>query len=307
VPFRTSPRQHVLAGGNLWGLEAVQRANPEHAAEFADRFALTKQFTMQNLRDAATLALTVPPTATGASATVTVRVTNRTGHKLPTGYADGRRVVVQVLADGEVVTGGFDAGALLKDAQTRVYEAQHGRLSVGVSEHLALHEAVMKDSRIPPTGMVATPETAVVGVTWFDLPDGGLKDYDEATFSVPLKASLADGAKVTVTAKLMFQSTTPEYVAFLEAENHTDDAGRRLREIYEATGRGAPFEMASAEGTLTVVRPPVMDGGTGGGAGGGNGGGGNVGGPCGCSAGPGFLGLLALLYFLSLGVRTRAS
>lgn len=305
VPDRANPRQHALAGGNLWGLDAVQALNPAIAADFAAQFALTKKFTIENLKGAAALTLTVPSAAqTGSAATVTVRVTNRTGHKLPTGYADGRRVVVQLLADGEVVTGGFDAGALLKDAQSRVYEAQHGRLAVGVSEHLALHEAIFKDSRIPPTAMTPTEETRPVGVTWFDQPDGGLRDYDEATFTVPLKASLADGAKVKVTARLMFQSTTPEYVEFLAAENHTDDAGRQLLEIYNATGRGAPFEMAIAEGELTVSRPI----GTGGGSGGSGGaGGGNLTGSCNCQSGPGFLGLMALLYFLSLGVRTRAS
>lgn len=316
VPFRTNPRQHALVGGNLWGLDAIMHANPQLAADYADQFENTKRLTRENLRTAATLALTVPSTGVvGGSATVTVRVTNRTGHKLPTGYADGRRLVVQLLVDDEIVTGGFDAGALIRDSQTRVYEAQHGRLSVGVSEHLALHEAIMKDSRIPPTGMTKTEETRPVGVTWFDLPDGGLRDYDETTFTVPLKSTLADKAKVKVTARLMFQSTIPEYVEFLAQENRTDDAGVRLKEIWEATGRGAPFELAKAEGELTVSKPDVVDagmdggtgGGSGGGAGGGGGGGGNLSGTCGCSSGPGMLALLALLYFLSFGVRTRAS
>jgi hypothetical protein len=259
---RERPRQHALAGGNVWGLDAVQAANPTLAAEFAEQFALTKKFTLENLKGAATLELTAPTQVqAGTSAAVTVRVTNRTGHKLPTGYADGRRVVVQLMVDGEVVTGGFDAGALLPDSQLRVYEVQHGRAGVGVEEHLALHDAIVKDSRIPPRGFTPTAQTKPFGVGWFDLSDGGIRDFDESSFNVPLKAELADGAKVTITARLLFQSTTPEYIHFLASENRTDESGRRLQEIYEATGKGAPIEMAKAQAELTVSRPSGAGGG----------------------------------------------
>ena len=297
----------MLAGGNVWGLDAVQAANPELATEFADQFALTKKFALQNLHDAAALVLTVPTAKqTGASATVTVRVTNRTGHKLPTGYGDGRRVVVQLLVNEVVITGGFDGGSLLDDTQLRVYEARHGRAAIGVSEHLALHDAVIRDSRIPPTGMVASLETGPVGVAWFDQSDGGLRDYDEATFTVPLAMSLADNAKVKVTARLLYQSTTPEYVEFLAAENHTDDAGRQLLEIYNATGRAPPIEMAKAEGELTVSRPaPVPDAGVDAGMGGTGGGAGHVAGSCGCATDPGFAGFAVMCLLAGLKRRIR--
>ena len=292
--FHANPRQHALAGGNVWGLDAVQVANPAIAAEFSEQFAVTKNFALANLHSAATLSLTVPSGGiVGSSVPVTVRVTNRTGHKLPTGYAEGRRVVVQVAVDSEIITGAFDAGALLSDNQLRVYEVLHGRAGVGIEEHLALHDAIVKDSRIPPTALSATAETRPVGVTWFDLGDGGLRDYDETTFIVPLKSTLADRAKVKVTARLFFQSTTPEYIGFLVAENHTDNAGSQLQQIYNATGKGAPVEMAKAEGEITVSRADTVDagidGGTGGGAGGGSGGsgGGGMKGGCGCETGPG--------------------
>jgi hypothetical protein len=296
--FHEKPRRHVLAGGNVWGLLAVQAANPDIATEFSEQFAVTRDFALQNLHDAAELTLSVPSAAiAGTPVTAVVRVTNRSGHKLPTGYADGRRVVVQLLVDGEVVTGGFDAGALLLDSQSRVYEVLHGRAGVGVEEHLALHDAIAKDSRIPPSGFISTPETAPVGVAWFDLPDGGFRDYDETSFTVPLKATLADRAKVKVTARLMFQSTTPEYVEFLAAANHTDDGGRALLDIYNATGRGAPTEMSTAEAIVTVSRTDTVDGGGGGAGGGAGGGGGDLKGNCGCSAGPGVFALALLLGF----------
>ena len=287
-PPRTNPRQHALAGGNVWGLEAVQAANPDIATEFGDRFAVTKAFALQNLQSAAKLELSILSQA-ATTAQVRLRVTNRTGHKLPTGYADGRRVVIQLLVDGVVVTGGFDGGSLVNDNQLRVYQAQHGRAAIGVSEHLALHDAVVKDSRIPPTGMVATAQTQPIGVSWFAQGDGGLRDYDDATFTVPLAGALADGAKVKLTARLLYQSTTPEYVQFLATENHTDDAGRQLLDIYNATGRAPPIEMNKVEAELTISRPMVVDAGSGGGTGGGGGGRELVGG-CHCQSGPGFAG-----------------
>ena len=306
---RTNPRQHLLVGGNVWGLDAVQAANPDLALEFADQFAATRKASLQILQSAARLTLTVPAAAQpGPQASVTVRVTNLSGHKLPTGYGDGRRVVVQLSVDGQIVTGAFDGGALLGDAQLRVYEALHGRAAIGVSEHLALHDAVLKDSRIPPAGMVAQPQTQPVAVAWFTAADGGLRDYDEAIFTVPLAPSLANGAKVNVTARLLYQSTIPQYVEFLAAENRTDSAGQRLLQIYNATGRGAPIEMARAEAELTVSRSTGSDAGAGGGAGGGGGGGtggggGDLTGSCHCQGGPGIAGL-ALLALLA-AIRAR--
>ncbi len=276
----------------------MQAANPELAIEFADQFALTKKFALQNLQSAALLALTVPSAGqAGSSASVTVRVTNRTGHKLPTGYADGRRVVVQLSVDGQIFTGDFDAGSLINDGQLRVYEAQHGRAAIGVSDHLALHEAVVKDSRIPPAGMVATAATQPVAVSWFDQSDGGLRDYDETTFAVPLAPTLSDGAKVKVVVRLLYQSTTPEYVAFRAAENRTDTSGQRLQQIYEATGRGPPIQMAQAEGELTVSRPQLstVDAGTG-----------SEGvGSCHCQSGSGVTGLA--VWLLLAGRRKKKS
>jgi|CXWL01.1.fsa_nt_gi hypothetical protein len=291
-PYRSKPARHTFAGANVWGLDAVFAANPD-LAQYAPQFAETKKWAMKNITDAAQLQLTVPATGqTGDSATVMVKVTNMTGHKLPTGYADGRRVVVQLLVDGQVLSGAFTAGgSLTPDSQLRVYEAVHGKAGVGAEEHLALHDMIVKDSRIPPAGFQVTPQTRPVGVTWFEEVDGGWRDYDLAQFTIPL-AQKADGAMVNVTARLLIQTTTPEYVNFLVEENHTDDAGRTLKGIYDSIGGSPPIEMVSATGYFKVVRPSATGGGTGGG---------NMPGGCGCGAsGPAswlLLGSVALVFW----------
>lgn len=295
-PYRPAPRRHVFVGGNLWGLKAVQAANPE-LAQYADQFAETESWVLKNLANAAALKVTLPTDpVSGDTVKARVQVTNLTGHKLPSGYADGRRVVVQLRVDGKVVRGGFDGGELLDAANARVYEILHGRAGVGVEEHLALHDMVVKDSRLPPRGLIATPATAPVGVGWFDLADGGLSHVDDFEVTLPLPPSAADGAQVKVEAVLLFQSTTPEYVHFLRDQNTTDDAGQTLFDIWKATGEAAPVEMTRAEGTLTVSRPQTTGGGAGGNGGNGGGaGGGNVTGPCGCSSASGLFGALGLL------------
>lgn len=306
-PRRDRPRRHVLAGANLFGLKAVQLGNPElvdpNGLNLGPSFALTTEFTLKNLREAATVSVSGPASAApGGEVDVVVTVQNKTGHKLPTGYGDGRRMVVQLLVDGTVVSGAFDGGALLTDSQLRVYEARHGTAANGAGEHLALHEAIIKDSRIPPAGLQRSPKVAPVGVTWFDLPDGGLSDTDRAVFRVKLPSGAT--SPVSVTARLVFQTTTPEYVHFLAAENHTSDAGRRLLDIYEQLGGAPPAPMTEASTTIALVAPDA--GGAGGGtAQGTDGGSGSdpTRGTCGCAGGPGLSGLLLLATWLRGRVR----
>ena len=294
-PYRAQPQRHTFAGGNVWGLDAVLQANPD-LQPLAAQFAETKRWAMKNLNEAATLALTVPADGyLGEASKVTVKVTNHTGHKLPTGYADGRRVFVQLEVDGVVLSGAFtDAGTVLPGGQPlRVYEAVHGRAGSGPGEHLALHDTIVKDSRIPPQGFQATLLTAPVGVDWFNAGDGGYLPYDEASFVVPLNGK-APGSTVNVTARLFMQTTTPEYVHFLAEENRTDDAGQVLKGVFDALGGAPPLLMAERSASFRLSDSPQ---GTGGGQSGQEGHGPAA---CGCHAAAGGLWLFGLA-LLALG------
>lgn len=245
---RDNPRRHVFVGGNAWGVQAVLAAHPE-LGDVADAFDETRRQAEQNLKQAASLELSVtPPAKSGGTAHVHVTVRNLTGHKLPTGYADGRRAWVELTVGQNVVSGRYDgdAGTLERDPQLHVYEAVHGRAS-GPEDHLVLHDTVVRDTRLPPAGFTATELTRPVATTWFDDGDGGFRDRDEIDYDVRVPSG-----DVRVAARLLYQPTTREYVDFLAQENHTDERGHQLATVYESTGRAAPLEMASAEAQLHV-------------------------------------------------------
>lgn len=251
-PFRSNPRKHTLAGGNAWGVRAVLAANPQ-LADSLDDFEQTRQAALEQLKGAAEVELTVPEGTqpAGGKVKVRVKVRNLTGHKLPTGYADGRRIFVQVLVNDQAVSGQYDVteATLREDPQLRVYEAKHGVAGQGAEDHLVLHDTIVKDTRIPPAGFEPTPRTRPVGTAWFDDGAGGFRDYDEAEYEVPLPKM---GQTAELAVRLMYQPTTREYVEFLGQENRTDDRGRTLQEVFAATERAAPVEMARADATIPL-------------------------------------------------------
>ncbi len=311
---RDSPMQHVFVGGNVWGLQAVQLNGANSDGGLNDQFAQTTSYAEQSLKNAADISVSIGgDVSVGGTAAVTVRVTNKTGHKLPTGYADGRRMVIQVLINGEAHTGAFDGGSLIIDAWLREYQVQHGRAGIGSEDHLALHDWIMFDSRIPPAGFSPPPGAATRDtVNWYDLPDGGFKNYDEIEWDIDVPDGLQPGDPFNVTARLLYQSTTPDYVDFLSGADTTTDAGQNLANIYAATvSYNLPFEMAVADAGTTLKMATGTGGGGGGGAGTGGAGGGTgtstgggtaaSGAKCGCSSGD----FSSLLLLAALALRRR--
>ena len=106
--------------------------------------------------------------AAGDQKTATVRVVNETGHKLPTGYPEGRRMWLTVHAydaRGRVVfsSGNYTpaTGVLAADPALKVYEAKQGLTpelaaalgqAAGETFHFARNNTTVKDNRIPPRG-----------------------------------------------------------------------------------------------------------------------------------------------------------
>ncbi len=115
------------------------------------------------------------------------RVVNHSGHKLPTGHIEGRRVWLNVRfldANDAVLAehGGYgNTSATLDEASTAVYEMRVGLsadaagvtgLAVGQTSHMALADTIVKDTRIPPRGFnnatFADGGTPVVGIDYAD-------------------------------------------------------------------------------------------------------------------------------------------
>ncbi|MFZ5896077.1 MAG: multiheme c-type cytochrome [Myxococcota bacterium] len=261
---RENPRTHVLVGGNEWGIDAVMAAYPTLAKERAASFELAKSATRALLAEAVTLDISTQPASAGdTSVHVSVRVTNRSGHKFPTGYADGRRAFLQVeLTDSNARTlaiiGQYDEAtqSLRPDPQLRVWEAvQAEHLPNGAHHewHLVKNDLILKDTRIPPEGMslsgtsatLLAPRNADYG------PLSALRHYDDVKLHFsglpPLSA-----APLRVTARVFYQSTVREFIDELERENVTDSRGTTLRAIWEQTGKAAPRLIQSATHDLQV-------------------------------------------------------
>lgn len=257
APARPGQRRHEFLGANEWGMAMLKAAFPgEHDAEYDALRARTREY----LRTAATVEITSTPTGTaGSTVSVPVRVTNLSGHKLPTGYEDARLMWLQVQVGDRVVSGAYVSDELVEDAQARVYRFQAGRYESGHvtrSDFIVRHNTVLEDTRIPPLGMMPDARTAPVGRDYAGGAGGALRNYDETRFSVQLPAR---AGAVPVTVRLMYQTTTKHYVETIAAANHTDDRGRTLTAAWNASGRAAPFVMAETTVMVNVTSPTPAD------------------------------------------------
>ncbi|RMG17292.1 MAG: hypothetical protein D6729_09360 [Deltaproteobacteria bacterium] len=266
APARLGLHGHEFNGGNAWLPLALAEADPSLGAARAESLDHARAKALEALQEAATVEVLPPEQGrVGEPLRFEVRVTNLTGHKLPTGYPEGRRMWLQVVVrDGggrELMhSGAYDTttATLEEDPQLRLYEAKWG-VSGGApatesSFHFALVDALLTDTRIPPRGFRPSDETRPVG-----------RSYEGPYDLAPYEVLPEQAGELTVEATLWYQTTTRAYVEWLVAENVSDSRGSDLRRIWEASGRAAPVAMASATATIPVVEaeetpPPAATG-----------------------------------------------
>jgi uncharacterized membrane protein YgcG len=280
-PLHQDPREHGFVGGNHWGIQAVMAANPDRAAAYKKPFAQALQSTLDNLAAGVKLTLSGAPTmiTPGGAFQVKVKVENLTGHKFPTGYAETRRAWVGVTLVGAdmketPLAGGYDlaTGQIQAMPAIHVYRAEHGAWdgTKGVAEsHLALHDMIISDTRIPPAGFKASATTTPTSEIDFGDGNGGYKSSDDVTLDLTWPSEAA--GQVTLSARLYYQSMTREYVEFLKSANTTNTKGDELAAVFQATGEGAPLVIAKSEATLGQAMTTGAGGGGAGGSGGGDG------------------------------------
>lgn len=247
--FERNVPQHSWAGANTWVVGAIKEMLGDKAELVGltdERVDAQKARVIQMLRSASDLA------AVQNGAALLVRVTNWSGHKLPTGYPEGRRMWLNVRffdAADELVAerGGYDIeSATLDRDSTKVYEARHGisedvaavvGLPAGKSFHLSLNNVILSDNRIPPVGFsrAAFEEVQAEPVN-YEYADG--QHWDNTLFTIP-----SGTAKAVVT--LYFQTSSREYMDFLRAANFTDTNGEIAYQAWISQGRSAPVDMAS--------------------------------------------------------------
>src|SRR5262249_1177411 len=127
----------------------------------------------------------------------TVRLTNLTGHKLPTGYPEGRRVYLEVAlvltkTATMTISGAWDpaTGNLVDDPQLKTYETLHGRVDIdnpdGVrTHHVAMMNQIPSDTRIPPEGFAPSyPDMVPSGRDYGERPP--YRNYDDTTYTVTM-------------------------------------------------------------------------------------------------------------------------
>ncbi|MCA8960529.1 MAG: hypothetical protein KDC38_08450 [Planctomycetes bacterium] len=251
--FRTNLPQHDFNGSHTWVLDAIDNLDftmeiyQDPAYMNPVQLAAAKDRNISMLERASDLELT----QTGAD--LQVRVINQTGHKLPSGYPEGRRVWVNVRfldAGGALVRehGHYDSTtADLTTTDTKVYETHLGLdatmagvtgLPEGPSFHFALNNKTYKDNRIPPRGFTnagfASVQAAPVGYSY---PDG--QYWDDTAFPIPTDATQAE---VTI----YYQTASKEYITFLRDANTTNNAGDVLHAQWELLGKGPPVVMDNA-------------------------------------------------------------
>jgi subtilisin-like proprotein convertase family protein len=250
-PVRASRSAHDLAGGNVFLLGAIAFLEP--GLGISEQLTRGQTRNQAMLQQAATIEAASPPLAIARGTTIALRfrVTNLAGHKLPTGYPEGRRVWVRIESNElDLHLGVFDALTEAPANAPAIYETKQGVAAMNAPGHrLAINDTIYFDSRIPPKGMVVTATTAPVGKTFAEVSPGVLANWDDLTITATVGCDLAKDARVH--ASLLYQSVTKAYVDALVAENGADPRGERLRLAFENADPG-PFEMASADLLLPI-------------------------------------------------------
>lgn len=259
-PVRPQVATHDFAGAAAQVLDII--ANHYATDPNVDQAAIAagRAKAVDMLRRAASLG------ASQANTQLNVRVTNESGHKLPTGHIEGRRVWVNARflnSAGELIHeyGHYDlAQAELDEHSTSVYEMHVGLspdasaltgVPAGPSGRMALADTIYKDNRIPPRGFNnAAFEAAGAPVVEHVYADG--QYWDDVPFTIPTAATRAIVA-------IYYQNTPKHYIEMLRDNNTSNSWGQDLYNSWAATGKGAPIEMATLTLDLGAVCPADLD------------------------------------------------
>lgn len=246
---------HEFVGGNTWipgiikgeyAAGIAQNGGPDRAASYEQTIQWARELLGTAAEVETTLQSYTPPGGSAGSMAVRVKVTNHSGHKLPSGYGEGRRMWLNLRvtdAVGATVfeSAAYDAasGVLTQDPQARVYEVLqgiHDHNGTGTCDvedasgkamfHFVLNDCIAKDNRIPPLGFKpatgADPNGYEVGPVPAGIyPEtspgsGELVNYDTVDYTLPVPVGTV--GPLTATARLYYQTSSKEYIEFLRDE-----------------------------------------------------------------------------------------
>lgn len=271
VPLRDNLPLHDMTGGNTFIPRLVAQLHPNEVNESALEAGILRAEGM--LKNAATMNLTAILNQNGFEASV--EIINETGHKLPSGYPEGRRMWINLKCfdiNNNLIfeSGAYDMNtAILDKSSAKIYEAKLGiseavaaaasadgikTYTAGESFHFVLNNEIIKDNRIPPRGFTnanfETIQSAPVGYTY---ADGAFSDI--TTYDLPAETN-------HINAKLLYQTTSKEYIEFLRDENSTNNLGIDLYNLWEANGKSTPVLMNEADfytGALGIAENQTLN------------------------------------------------
>ncbi len=260
---RPNVPQHSFAGANTWVIRAVKT----QMGDDADYFGLTQSRVddavarnVQMLRDASDMELSQVGTS------LRVKIINQSGHKLPTGYPEGRRAWINVKflnATGAIIAerGAYDFDtATLTEGDTKIYHSHQTispaiaaatNLPEGTDSHLALSNVIAFDNRIPPRGFTnagfASVQASPVGYSY---ADGQYWDF--TNYAIPAGATSA-------VATLYYQTSSRQYMEFLR-DTAQNGSGLTAYNLWVQHGRSAPVDMDSMSIQLAATNPADFNG-----------------------------------------------
>lgn len=255
TPLRSDLPAHDQAGGSTWMLARLPELFPNEVNANAVVVGIGRaQYMLQNAAEMEVL-------QQGDQLQVTV--INNTGHKLPTGYPEGRRIWINVkffdagmALIAESAAYNAATGVLTEDPTAKVYETKPGLDGItaplvgepeGPSFHFVLNNKIWKDNRIPPRGFTnaafADFGGAPVGATY---ADG--QYWDVTSYTIPPGAVRAE-------VRLYYQSMSREFIEFLRDENTTDLNGQFMYDVWNNNGKCPPELMRFAQTDLISWLP----------------------------------------------------
>lgn len=262
---------HSFVGGNRFAIDAVAILNRGLFSPAQNELRMVREWVKESLAEAARLEITnAQPRLMGMSGQavpLNVRLTNLTGHKLPTGYPEGRRVYLEVTLslDGhtsQIVSGEWnqETGDVIRDPQLRAYETEHGRVENGVGrrEHsLILMNQIITDTRIPPRGFDPSPGREDMLPQGRDYGDGPpYRHWDDHTYMIE-PPSVFVTTTGTVTVRAMYQSTDGEVIRYLLDRTAGSPEAAELEMVWEALAHAPPQQMARVSIPI-VVQPAAV-------------------------------------------------
>lgn len=272
----TGGRRHDLVGANRFMVELLRAEYGNDGTGDINDFFFNQTLDRMDelLATAATLELEGPPSVSVGEGLegLVATVTNHSGHKLPTGYSEGRIMWLEVTAsyaDQVLWTSGQwvpDQGPE-QDAQLRSYQGVAEQYTSGINMHLLLNDHWVEDTRIPPRGLVPNVETDPVGSRYELQGDGTWPNFDVAEYAFAGLPKVQDATPdddtddvLDVQVRLLYLINTPEYVQLLADDNVTNEAGNDVAMQFDTLGGAQPLVLAEASVAVPIAgfgEPPV--------------------------------------------------